>query len=208
MSNVYTTLSQADDKLSALQSMASIAAAQIEAGAQSHGTGAILEVALIASAITQGAISYTSAKTTYTFDTAKAIEAARVIYSRYAREKTYEWTTTSKVATTDAKAASDDGTPDQKAAAEQAIQDAFDKTDKARVAARKLWDIACLYVALDDNGALLQNSNTDPKATKAADFGLRMRVSFFIPYKKIAAAKDVTKEVLLTIVARVPSITT
>jgi hypothetical protein len=238
MSNVYTTLSQADDKLSALQSMASIAAAQIEAGAQSHGTGAILEVALIASAITQGAISYTSAKTTYTFDTAKAIEAARVIYSRYAREygegsagaypfgaegkelnawrnrtlamlhpykhgeKTYEWTTTSKVATTDAKAASDDGTPDQKAAAEQAIQDAFDKTDKARVAARKLWDIACLYVALDDNGALLQNSNTDPKATKAADFGLRMRVSFFIPYKKIAAAKDVTKEVLLTPVDR------
>lgn len=238
MSNVYATLSQSTDKMATLRKLASLAADQIEAGAQSHGTGAILEVALIASAITQGAINYTSDKTTYTFDTAKAIEAARVIYSRYTREygeghagtypfgaegkelnawrnrtlmmlhpyqygqKTYDWHITHKVATTDAAAASADGTPDQKAAAEQAIQDAFDKADKARVAARKLWDIACLYVALDDNGALLQNSNTDPKATKAADFGLKMRVSFFVPYKKLARASDVTEEVLLAPVDR------
>jgi hypothetical protein len=86
VSNVYTTLSQSINKLATLQSMASIAAAQIEAGAQSHGTGAILEVALIASAITQGALTYNSAGKTATFDKAKAIAATRVIYNRYATE--------------------------------------------------------------------------------------------------------------------------
>jgi hypothetical protein len=84
MSNVYTTLSQSNDKLAALQTMGATAASQINAGALSHGTGAILEVALISSAIWQGALSYEVDKTIVTFDIDKAIAAARLTYGRYA----------------------------------------------------------------------------------------------------------------------------
>jgi hypothetical protein len=238
VSNVYTTLSQANDKLSALQSMASIAAAQIEAGAQSHGTGAILEVALIASAISQGALTYNNAGKTATFDKPKAIAAARLIYNRFATEYgegvtgefpfghdgkelsawrgrtlmmlhpysynrvVYDWTKTSKSLTAEIMQHHSAKKPSEQTTIKSQIMDAFDRTDKARIAAKKLWDIACLYVALDDNGALLQNSETDPKTTKSTTFGLKMRVSFFIPYKKSAVSRDVTKEVLLTPVDR------
>jgi hypothetical protein len=238
MSNVYATLSQASNKLSALQSIASIAAAQIEAGAQSHGTGAILEVALIASAITQGALTYTVAGKSDTFDKAKAIAAARVIYNRYAREygegdagsfpfgadgkelnawrnrtvmmlhpytynKTvYEWTKVAKPLTQEIMDHFADEEESEQETIRKLIMDALDKTDKVRAAAKKLWDLACLYVALDDNGALLQNSNTDPKQSKAKDFGLKMRIAFFIPYKRISNDPEVSNEVLLAPVDR------
>jgi hypothetical protein len=238
MSNVYTTLSQSNDKLSALQSIASIAAAQIEAGAQSHGTGAILEVALIASAITQGALTYNNAGKTATFDKAKAIAAARVIYNRYATEYgegvtgqfpfgpegkelsawrgrtlmmlhpysynkvVYDWTKTSKSLTSEIMQHHTSKKPSEQETIRKHVMDAFDKTDKARIAAKKLWDIACLYVALDDNGALLQNSDTDPSQSGRKDFGLKMRISFFIPYKKTSINPNVSNEVLLTPVDR------
>jgi hypothetical protein len=238
MSNVYTTLSQSTNKLAALQSIASIAAAQIEAGAQSHGTGAILEVALIASAITQGALSYNREGKTATFDKAKAIAAARIIFNRYATEYgegvtgdfpfghdgkelgawrsrtlmmlhpysynkiVYPWTKTAKVLTSEIMQHHSAKKPSERAEIEKKIEDAFDKIDKTRVAAKKLWDTACLYVALDDNGALLQNSNTDPMQTGKKDFGLKMRVGFFIPYKKVSCDPDLAGEVLLTPVDR------
>lgn len=238
MSNIYTTLSQSNDKMATLRDLASIAATQIEAGAQSHGTGAILEVALIASAITQGVLSYKSEGKTYTFGKDKAIAAARVIYNRFATEYgegvtgefpfghdgkelnawrnrtlmmlhpytynkvVYDWTKTAKSLTTEIMQHHTNKKPTEQKATKALVMDAFDKTDKTRIAAKKLWDIACLYIALDDNGALLKNSETDPKATKLATFGLKMRVSFFIPYKKSAVARDVTKEVLLTPVDR------
>jgi hypothetical protein len=238
MSNVYTTLSQANNKLSALQSIASIAASQIESGAQSHGTGAILEVALIASAITQGALSYNNSGKTDTFTKAKAIAAARIIFNRYAKEYgegdagsfpfghdgkelgawrsrtlmmlhpytynkvVYDWTKTAKSLTSEIMQHHSDKKPGERAEIEKRIEDAFDKTNKARIAAKKLWDIACLYVALDDNGALLQNSNTDPSQTGKKDFGLKMRVGFFIPYKKVSCDPDLAGEVLLTPVDR------
>jgi hypothetical protein len=84
VSNVYTTLSQANDKLAALQSMGATAASQINEGALSHGTGAILEVALISSAIWQGALSYTTDQGENVFNIDKAIAAARLTYGRYA----------------------------------------------------------------------------------------------------------------------------
>jgi hypothetical protein len=238
VSNVYTTLSQSINKLATLQSMASIAAAQIEAGAQSHGTGAILEVALIASAITQGALTYNSAGKTATFDKAKAIAATRVIYNRYATEYgqgvsgefpfghdgkelnawrgrtlmmlhpytynkvVYDWTKTSKSLTAEIMQHHSNKKPSEQETIRKQVLDALDKADKARIAAKKLWDIACLYVALDDNGALLQNSNTDPTQTGKKDFGLKMRVSFFIPYKRVSYDPDLAGEVLLTPVDR------
>jgi hypothetical protein len=238
MSNVFTTLSQSNDKLSALQSIASIAAAQIEAGAQSHGTGAILEVALIASAITQGALTYNSAGKTATFDKAKAIAAARVIYNRYATEYgqgvsgefpfghdgkelnawrgrtlmmlhpysynkvVYDWTKTSKTIASEIMQHHSNKKPSEQETVRKQVLDAFDKTDKARIAARKLWDIACLYVALDDNSALLKNSNTDPSQSGKKDFGLKMRVGFFIPYKRVSVDPDLTGVVLITPVDR------
>jgi hypothetical protein len=238
VSNIFTTLSQSNNKLAALQTIASIAAAQIEAGAQSHGTGAILEVALIASAITQGALSYNNAGKTAIFDKAKAIAAARVIYNRFATEYgqgvtgefpfghdgkelgawrgrtlmmlhpytynkvVYDWTKTSKSLTTEIMQHHSTKKPSEQEAIRRQVVDAFDKADKARVAARKLWDIACLYVALDDNGALLQNSNTDPSQSGKKDFGLKMRVSFFIPYKRVSVDPDLAGVVLLTPVDR------
>jgi hypothetical protein len=238
VSNVFTTLAQSTNKLVTLQSMASIAAAQIEAGAQSHGTGAILEVALIASAISQGALTYSDAGKTATFDKPKAIAAARAIYNRYATEYgvgvtgefpfghdgkglsawrgrtlmmlhpysynkiVYDWTKTSKSLTSEIMQHHSARKPSEQEATRKQIMDAFDTTDKARIAAKKLWDIACLYVALDDNGALLQNSNTDPTQTGKKDFGLKMRVSFFIPYKKTSVEPSVSNEVLLTPVDR------
>jgi hypothetical protein len=84
VSNIFTSLSEANNKLAALQAMGATAASQISAGALSHGTGAILEVALISSAIWQGALSYEVDKTTVSFDIEKATAAARLTYGRYA----------------------------------------------------------------------------------------------------------------------------
>jgi hypothetical protein len=238
MSNVFTTLSQANNKLATLQSIASIAAAQIEAGAQSHGTGAILEVALIASAITQGALTYNREGKAATFDKAKAIAAARVLYNRFATEYgqgvtgefpfghdgkelnawrgrtlmmlhpytynkvVYDWTKTSKSLISEIMQHHTGKKPSEQETIRKQVLDAFDKADKARTAAKKLWDIACLYVALDDNGALLKNSNTDPTHASKKDFGLKMRISFFIPYKKTSVEPSVSNEVLLTPIDR------
>jgi hypothetical protein len=220
MSNVFTALSQADDKLAALQAMGATAASQINAGALSHGTGAILEVALISSAIWQGALGYKVDKTTVTFDIDKAVAAARLTYGRYAEvhgagtgspfatkgatslagwrarvlamlhpftwnETVYDWRLSLEQAVTEVMKLSAGKTPVKIAQMEKDVRDAFDVTTKLRTKAQKFFDYACLYCALDDNGSLLQSSVTDISKVKSKDFGLLMRVAYFIPAGKV-----------------------
>jgi hypothetical protein len=220
MSNVFTALSQANDKLAALQAMGATAASQINAGALSHGTGAILEVALISSAIWQGALSYKTDQGANTFDIDKAVAAARLTYGRYAEvhgagtgspfatkgatslagwrarvlamlhpftwnETVYDWRLSLEQAVTEVMKLSAGKTPVKIAQMEKDVRDAFDVTTKLRTKAQKFFDYACLYCALDDNGSLLQSSVTDISKVKSKDFGLLMRVAYFIPAGKV-----------------------
>jgi hypothetical protein len=220
MSNVFTTLSQANNKLAALQAMGATAASQINAGALSHGTGAILEVALISSAIWQGALSYKTDQGDNTFDIDKAIAAARLTYGRYAEvygagtgspfatkgatslagwrarvlamlhpftwnEEVYDWRLSLEQAVREVMKLSAGKTPAKVAQMNKDVRDAFDATAKLRAKAQKFFDYACLYCALDDNGSLLQSSVTDTTKVKAKDFGLLMRVNYFIPAGKV-----------------------
>jgi hypothetical protein len=220
MSNVYTTLAQSSDKLAALQAMGATAASQINAGALSHGTGAILEVALISSAIWQGALSYTTDQGANVFDIDKAIAAARLTYGRYAqvhgagtgspfatkgatslagwrarvlamlhpfaRGKTvYGWELSLEQAVKEEMKLTAGKTPAKIVQMEKDVRDAFDVTTKLRAKAQKFFNYACLYCALDDNGALLQSSVTDITKAGTKDFGLLMRVGYFIPAGKV-----------------------
>jgi hypothetical protein len=220
VSNVYTTLSQANDKLAALQAIGATAASQINAGALSHGTGAILEVALISSAIWQGALRYTTDQGANVFDIDKAVAAARLTYGRYAEvhgagtgspfatkgatsltgwrsrvlamlhpftwnDVVYGWELSLEQATKEVMKLSAGKTPAKIMQMEKDVRDAFDVTTKLRVKAQKFFDYACLYCALDDNGSLLQSSVTDVAKVKSKDFGLLMRVGFFIPAGKV-----------------------
>jgi hypothetical protein len=220
MSNVYTALSQANDKLAALQAMGATAASQINAGALSHGTGAILEVALISSAIWQGALTYRTDQGANTFDIDKAVAAARLTYGRYAEvygvgngspfatkgatslpgwraralamlhpftwnETVYGWELSLEQAIKEVMKLSAGKTPAKIAQMDREVRDAFDVTVKLRLKAQKFFDYACLYCALDDNGSLLQSSVTDISKVKTKDFGLLMRVAYFIPAGKV-----------------------
>jgi hypothetical protein len=232
VSNIFTTLSQANDKLSALQAMGATAASQISAGALSHGTGAILEVALISSAIWQGALSYEVDKTTVTFDIDKAVAAARLTYGRYAEvhghgsgspfatkgatslagwrarvlamlhpftwnKEVYDWRFSLERAVTETMKLSAGKSPAKITQMEKDVRDAFDVTTKLRAKAQKFFDYACLYCALDDNGSLLQSSVTDISEVKSKDFGLLMRVGFFVPAGKVPTVLKVDGAVVL-----------
>jgi hypothetical protein len=231
VSNIFTTLSQAEDKLSAIQSMGATAATQINAGALSHGTGAILEVALISSAIWQGALSYDTDQGSNVFDITKAVAAARLTYGRYAdvyghgegnpfptkgatslsgwrnrvlamlhpyswNGSVLPWQKSNKQAETDIMKLTAGKTAAQITQMKKDVKNALDNVDKMRAKALKFFDYACLYCALDDNGSLLQASNTDPKG-KAKDFGLLMRVSYFVPTGKVPTVFDADELVTL-----------
>jgi hypothetical protein len=232
MSNVFTALSQANDKLAALQAMGATAASQINAGALSHGTGAILEVALISSAIWQGALSYTTDQGANTFDIDKAIAAARLTYGRYAEvhgagtgspfatkgatslagwrarvlamlhpfiwnKEVYDWKLSLEQAVTETMKLSAGKSPAKVAQMDREVRDAFDVTTKLRVKAQKFFDYACLYCALDDNGSLLQSSVTDITKAGTKDFGLLMRVGYFIPAGKVPTVLKAEGSVVL-----------
>jgi hypothetical protein len=232
VSNIFTTLSQADDKLAALQAMGATAASQISAGALSHGTGAILEVALISSAIWQGALSYKTDQGDNVFNIDKAIAAARLTYGRYAEvhghgggspfatkgatslagwrarvlamlhpftwnKEVYDWRLSLEQAVKETMKLSADKSPAKVAQMEKDVRDAFDVTTKLRAKAQKFFDYACLYCALDDNGSLLQSSVTDISKVKSKDFGLLMRVGFFVPAGKVPTVLKVDGAVVL-----------